>query len=123
MEDEFVGAVALASAKSPRNRRSHTRAHPAVGGLQNEHHKWKSERGAGEGVGADATKEEAVEDDDANEREQIQYVRCCEPQQRGRIGPSSSSFVRAAAAGLGVLVGADSGAGVMVRALMGAPPA
>jgi hypothetical protein len=37
--------------------------------LQNEHHKWKSERGAGEGVGADATKEEAVEDDDANERE------------------------------------------------------
>jgi hypothetical protein len=82
VEDEFVGAVALASAQSPRNRRSHARAHPAVGGLQNEHHKRKSERGAGEGVGADATKEEAVEDDDANEREQIQYVRCCEPQQR-----------------------------------------
>ena len=69
VEDEFVGAVALASAKSPRNRRSHTRAHPAVGGLQNEHHKWKSERGAGEGIGADATKKVAVEDDDANERE------------------------------------------------------
>ncbi len=72
------------------------RAHPTVGGLQHEHHKWKRERRSGEGIGADATQKVAVEDDDPHEREQVEHVGSRELQQRSRIGPVSRSLVRAA---------------------------
>jgi hypothetical protein len=81
VENQFVGAVALAGAQRPRHRRRYARAHSAVGGLQNEHHKWKRQRGAGERSGADAAKKEAIEHDHTNEREEIQDVWRCESQQ------------------------------------------
>ena len=87
VEHEFVGTLALARAKRARNGRRNTGAHAAVGRLQNEHHKRKRERGAGKRVGPDAPEKEAVEDDHADEGEQVEDVRCCKPQQRRQDRP------------------------------------
>jgi hypothetical protein len=75
-----VGDIALAGTKRAGDCGRHAATHAARCRVLNQHHKWEGERHTRERIRTQAADKQSVERNHAGNRQQVQNVRCCEPQ-------------------------------------------
>ena len=122
VKDEFVGALALVRSERARDGRRHAAPMPLLVVCRTSMIQGNASEAPASASVPILPKEEAIKDDDANKREQVENVRRREPQQRREESVLQAAIsCGAAAAGLGALDETDSEAGVMVWAVMSAP--